>query len=98
VVTSTGLVPRVWLESGLHRISGVFRWDRLPETLTVPRETGLLGVTVDGRGLVFPSFNDQGQLWLHTAPASGDSPEAENRLELEVFRRIVDERPMQVVT
>ncbi|MGY6215233.1 hypothetical protein ACW73L_08730 [Methylolobus aquaticus] len=98
VVTAAEGEPRVWLDGGTHRVSGSFRWERLPETLTVPRSTGLLRVTVDGHELPFPAFKDQGQLWLRTSAAVAAPEAAENRVEVEVFRRIVDERPLQVVT
>ena len=98
VVMAAGSEPRVWLGPGLHRIAGSFLWNRLPETLTVPRATGLLRVSVGGRELPFPSFKDKGQLWLREPAAAGAVADAENRVELEVFRRIVDERPLRVVT
>ena len=98
VVTAAGGEPRVWLEGGTHRVAGSFRWDRLPETLTVPRSTGLLRVIVEGHELPFPAFKDQGQLWLRTSAVSDAPEDAENRVELEVFRRIVDERPLRVLT
>ena len=99
IVTPEGEIPRIWLPQGAHAVSGIFRWDRLPENLTVPREAGLLALSIAGRDVPFPAFNEQGQLWVQAdSSARPGQPEIENRLELDVFRRVIDEVPLQVVT
>ncbi|MFO1418371.1 MAG: hypothetical protein U1E83_06840 [Methylotetracoccus sp.] len=99
VVTPDGDTPRLWLTRGTHAVDGQFVWDRLPENLSVPREAGLLTLRVGGRDVPFPVFNDQGQLWVQTdAAAAGGRPEIENRMDLQVFRRIADDIPMLVTT
>nr|MCU0734555.1 hypothetical protein [Methylotetracoccus sp.] len=99
IVTSNQETPRLWLQQGLHRVTGGFRWDRLPEALTVPRETGLLRVRIDGRESPFPAFNEQGQVWVRNGAARQDAVTSrEDRLEVEVFRRVVDEIPLQLLT
>jgi len=42
VVVSRQEKPHVELDSGRHMVSGAFRWDSLPASLTVPDATGLL--------------------------------------------------------
>jgi hypothetical protein len=98
IVTPLNGVPRLWLTAGSHRITGRFVWDRLPEALTVPRTAGLLGVRVDGREVPLPAFNDQSQIWIGGSDSNTASAADEDRLELEVFRRVIDETPLQVVT
>lgn len=99
VVTARQDVPTTLLLPGTHTVSGRFIWDRLPENLVVPRDSGLIALTVNGRSVSVPVFNEQGQLWIEgdeqTREARG---EVVNRLELQVFRKLVDEVPLRLLT
>ncbi|MGR9105313.1 MAG: hypothetical protein ACU843_00125 [Gammaproteobacteria bacterium] len=86
--------PHLRLQPGYFRITGRFSWDHLPEQLQIPEDTGLLGLTVDGKAIDFPLVNN-GRLWLK---ARNLGPNVEDRLELQVFRRIDDEVPLEILT
>lgn len=91
--------PAVLLAPGRHVLAGRLPWERLPESLSVPRASGVLSLTVRGREIAAPAFNEQGQLWLEGAARQRDGrAEVSNRLGLQVFRQIIDEVPMRVVT
>ena len=91
--------PSVRLAPGKHRIRGEFQWDRLPETLTIPPDTGLVKLTIKGREVAFPDLTDKGQLWLRERDAGKrERGGLSDRLELKVFRRVIDEIPLQLVT
>ena len=47
-------VPSVRLARGRHTIEGRFDWTRLPESLAIPAETGLVSLRVGGRSVPFP--------------------------------------------
>lgn len=90
--------PSLWLEPGGHDVSGRFLWPGLPQALSVPADTGLVQLTLDGQPVPFPVLGDDGRLWLaaHGGPAqAGDEAD---RMTLQVFRRITDEIPLQVTT
>ena len=95
VIESAGR-PSVRLLPGAHEVRGELFWDAPPELLQIPAETGLLALSQGGERIAFPKRDAQGRLWLHSAaPAeAGD----ESRLEIAVFRRIVDEIPLRVET
>ncbi|MEW6367790.1 MAG: hypothetical protein AB1714_24430 [Acidobacteriota bacterium] len=95
VVIAREGAPCVKLSPGVHSVAGRFQWDSLPELLQVPAGTGLLAVTVRGRRVEFPNRDEQGRLWLQKAQAA---EEAENRLDVIVHRRIVDDIPLVLVT
>jgi hypothetical protein len=98
-VLARGDVPALLLAPGTYEVSGHLVWDRLPENLTVPRESGVIVLTVNGKTTAAPTFNEQGQLWIDGAgEARRAPPEVGNRLELQAFRRIVDEVPLRVLT
>lgn len=95
-VASRGGRPAVWLPPGPHRLAGRFAWELLPENLPVPPGSGLVGLTLNGRAST-PLFNEQGDLWLQGV--QGDRPEqAADSLKLRVFRRVIDEVPLRVLT
>lgn len=94
-VVLQGTHPVVHLPAGAHRITGRFRWDALPEAVRIPRETGLFSLVVDGTAVPFPQRETDGRVWLHRRAAEETS---ENRLEVLVHRKVVDEIPLRVVT
>ena len=91
--------PGIRLAPGKYRIRGEFLWDRLPKTLAIPPDTGVVKLNVNGRAVTFPDVNAKGQLWLRQRDTGKSAREGlADRLELQVFRRIIDEIPIQVVT
>lgn len=87
--------PVVWLAAGRYRISGRLRWRRLPESLALPPETGLLALRIEGRTVDFPERVADGTLWVQRR---ANAAAAEDQLELTVTRRVVDELPLELET
>ncbi|MCB1630395.1 MAG: hypothetical protein H7A12_00480 [Pseudomonadales bacterium] len=98
VVTTREGRPAVRLTPGQHLISGVFAWPRRPESLPIPRDTALLRLSIDEHTVAEPQLDDAGNLWLRESGARPDAAPSGNRLTLRVFRRVVDEIPLQIVT
>ncbi|MBS2023518.1 MAG: hypothetical protein JST92_14020, partial [Deltaproteobacteria bacterium] len=88
--------PVLWLTAGDHVITGTFAWTELPESISVPPETGLVSLTLRGKSVPFPVLEDSGLLWLQRE--GEDEAAEENRVELTVFRQIVDDVPTRVIT
>ena len=87
------------LGPGKHEVLGQLFWDRLPETLSVPPDTGLIALTINGKGVPHPEIEATGQLWLKERDTGRRGREdSADRLELEVFRRVIDEVPLEVLT
>ena len=86
--------PVLRLGPGTHRISGRFQWDRLPDSLTLPPDSGRVGLRVKGETMALPDLRPDGQIWLKTA----DAEEAAERLDIQVFRRLTDEIPVEITT
>jgi hypothetical protein len=92
----SGQPPAVRIEVGAHEIRGRFAWPRLPPVLLVPERIGLVALRLFGAPVAHPARDDRGRLWLS---AGGDSAEAgEQRLELEVHRKVTDEVPLLLET
>jgi hypothetical protein len=88
-------VPRLRAPVGRHRIAGRFTWARLPESLGVPPEIGLVDLRLDGQSVPRPRRDEGGLLWLRTGTEAVGEGES---LRLQVFRRIRDGIPLFVDT
>ena len=95
LVQSVKGMPYVKLSAGTHRVRGLFRWSKLPKSLPVAPESGLIELQLNGKRIQQPQFNQQGQLWL--TQSSGEVL-SEDNLDIQVFRKIIDSHPIQVVT
>ena len=93
VVNSAGH-PSVRLDSGIHTVSGEFKWQRLPESLVIPAESGLVALRLTGTTVIQPDIRN-GQLWLSDNKAQ---LETARRADIKVFRKITDAVPLQVTT
>ncbi len=89
--------PAVKLAAGTHLLTGHFQWRQRPDVLAVPAVTGLLSLIIDGESQALPRLESGGRLWLHDPSVSLTDAE-DDRLRLEVFRRIEDDQPLRVLT
>jgi len=97
VMESAGL-PAIKLPAGDYEIKGEFAWDTIPDNLGIPINTGLLALTINGKTISNPAVRD-GQLWLKESEVGQKKPEnLQNKLDLQVFRKIIDEVPLQLLT
>jgi len=90
--------PAVQLKPGQYRIKGTFSWDRLPESLTVPANTGLVSLRVNNKNVRTPDLDREGRLWLKERDAGQRKGGEADKLELQVFRKIIDDLPLRLVT
>jgi len=93
VVTSGGSA-HVELAPGEHTLQGTFAWDSLPESLAVPKETGLLALTLRGVAVAVPNRDAQGTVWFQKAAASEEG----DALGVVVHREVVDDIPLRLIT
>ena len=89
--------PQLRLDKGRHAIAGAFEWNKLPESLAIPRDTGLVTLEVAGSTVSVTDIDDAGNLWLMDRVSAGGEV-AGDQIKLLVFRRVIDEIPLQVVT
>ena len=93
-VIDRGGQPSVFLERGDHVLTGTFLWDTMPESLHVPKETGLLSLSLRGARVATPNRDAQGTVWLQKASKNEEG----DALELIVHRKVVDDIPLRLVT
>ena len=93
-----GGAPSVALRPGDHVVAGAFAWDSLPESLHVPPETGLLGLTLRGAAVPWPNRDAQGALWLQKSAVDSGAKSDGNALEIVVHRKVADGVPIVLTT
>ncbi|NOZ10851.1 MAG: hypothetical protein GXP09_07435 [Gammaproteobacteria bacterium] len=98
VVLNRGGRPTLKLAAGTHTVEGRFTWDRLPESLSIPRTTGLVGLKIKNRTVPFPNLDTGGRLWLRERDTDANKTKLGDRVEVQVYRRIGDSIPMQITT
>ncbi len=91
--------PSIKLAAGLqHQIKGGFLWAAIPDNLKIPNDTGLIELRINGLTIPTPTIKD-GQLWLKESETGLKKPEnIQNNLDIQVFRKITDEVPTEVLT
>ena len=92
-------IPSVKLAANiLYQIDGEFRWNSIPDNLRLPEDIGLIALRINGAGIPTPAIKD-GQLWLKESETGLKKPEnIQNNLDIQVFRKITDEVPAEVLT
>ena len=98
VVVSRGNRPALELMPGKYLIEGYFVWNRLPEVFAIPPDSGLVEVEVNDSRIKFPDISEKGQVWLKQRGTDSKRERVTNSLNVQVFRRVTDEVPLQTLT
>lgn len=93
-IAQRGNQPALYLEPGEYTISGRFDWERPPERLLVPLQSGLVSLVRDGAPVSHPRWEGE-QLWLGRERA--EAREADS-LDLRVHRKLADGIPQTLET
>ncbi|RKZ41857.1 MAG: hypothetical protein DRQ49_03735 [Gammaproteobacteria bacterium] len=97
VVADRDGVPSIFAEKGELTLRGQFHFSHPPEFLPIPATTGLIDLTINNAPVAIPRLDEQGRLWLQQRGITREKA-VENRLELRVYRHIIDDIPLQVIT
>lgn len=94
-VTRRETAPAVTLPPGRHKLAGRFRWEALPENLSIPPEIGVLRLALEGETVEAPSWDGEGRLWLQRTPSAAAD---QDQLGVKVYRMFRDGIPMWLTT
>ncbi len=90
--------PSVKLAAGSYLIKGEFFWDKIPENLTIPINTGIIDLSINGKTIAYPAIK-KSRVWLKESDRGNKKPKnVENKVELQIFRKIDDTVPLQLTT
>ena len=79
--------PTLHLKRGDYQVSGEFLWQRLPETVQIPKQTSIISLTIDGESVPAPKLELNG-LWLQDRDQNV-SVDADS-IDISVARRVTD--------
>ena len=96
VVSRKG-APVLHLKAGHYTVSGDFYWANLPKSLSIPSHTALISLKLKGKNIRVPELDQTGSLWLRDADANHLKNQSD-KLDIQVFRKISDGLPVQVMT
>lgn len=84
--------PAIRLPIGTARLEGVFRWSEIPQSVPVPREIGLLALTLNGQPVESPAWDAQGGVWLKREATTEETDK--NFLAVKVYAMLEDGIPL----
>ena len=87
-------MPSVLLPPGDYRLAGSFAWDERPGTLSLPWQTGLLSLAVDGQAIARPERSNEG-VFLGERRQETQTRDA---VTSNVYRLVRDDVPTRLVT
>ncbi|HSA59273.1 MAG TPA: hypothetical protein VLJ37_06265 [bacterium] len=90
--------PQVFVPKGTYALTGVFSWDRLPDSLALPAEIGVVRLTLRGSPAARVQRDEDGRLWLESKPMPAFLEPERDRLEVRVHRLLIDEVPFTMTT
>jgi len=86
--------PYMYLEAGKHEIKGIFKYNSIPEILSIPSNTGLIDLKINNKKIHLLSYDQKGNLWLQK---TNIKKYEKDKLFLNLYRLISDNIPLQVV-
>lgn len=102
IVIKRNSKPMVMLDKGKHVITGKFMWKDMPESITVPEETGIISLNIENKKIDFPDIDSAGNIWIRRQnpikPVETKKSETMDHMEVRAFRHIQDTIPTMVTT
>ena len=96
VITEQQGKPAIWLPPGHYQFSGAFYWESLPKSLAMSPDTGLIQLSLNHKPVLYPRM-EQGAIWLD-ANQNQQNEALKDVLDLQVFRQVIDDNPLQILT
>lgn len=91
-------IPVIKLSAGHYTIRGDFFWDSIPDSLSIPVNSGIITVKVLNKVILNPSVKNN-QLWLKASDIGKTVlKDKTDQLNVQVFRKINDGIPLQLTT
>lgn len=99
IVVEKAGYPNIFIEqAGEYKVNGEFQWQQRPEALAIPTHTGLVSLIKEGNEVAAPEIDKKGRLWLQHGVQNTQKAALENRVELKIYRHIIDDIPLQAIT
>ena len=94
-VVEHGGAPSVQLAKGIHRLTGSFVWDVMPQRIAIPPQIGILTLVVDGQAVAMPNWDANGDVWLKRV--RGETADKDD-VGVQIYRVLEDGIPLWLRT
>ncbi|MBF0117688.1 MAG: hypothetical protein HQK79_02545 [Desulfobacterales bacterium] len=88
-------IPYIRLESGEYKITGLFKWVKMPEIIHIPSSAAIINLYIKGLQIENPLVDKDGKLWVQKRI---EQIREEDRIDLKIYRLIDDTIPMEITT
>ncbi|MEO8497991.1 MAG: hypothetical protein ABI614_23235, partial [Planctomycetota bacterium] len=88
-------VPSVRLAAGLHDLAGELRWTQMPQRVAIPKQIGIVSLSIEGEPVAIPNWDAEGYVWLKRVR---NEPAEKDLLTVQVYRVIEDGIPLWLRT
>lgn len=88
--------PQIWLTRGSWQVTGHLRWDQAPEFIQIPQQSGIVTLSWQQQPVAQPKRLGR-QLWLQ-AQTTAPVDQAQDQLQIQVFRLLEDQIPARLST
>ncbi|NOQ77299.1 MAG: hypothetical protein GQ475_05850, partial [Methylococcaceae bacterium] len=90
--------PAIKLSAGTYLIKGELFWDSMPESLAIPQNTGIIHLKINDKTIVSPTIK-RNMVWLKNSDrGEKKTKRIENKVDLQVFRKVDDNIPLQLTS
>ncbi len=89
--------PQAYINKGKHLIEGFIPWSKIPQSIRMPKNSGLINVKVQGETLIQAEIDKNQQLWLQKNSLTNETNTTDS-IKLQVFRLIKDDNPTILIT
>jgi len=88
--------PQIWLTRGNWQITGQLHWDQAPEFIQIPEQSGIVTLSWQQQHVAQPKRQGR-QLWLKPSTTAAVD-QAQDQLQIQVFRLLEDQIPARLST
>ncbi|PIE41629.1 MAG: hypothetical protein CSA49_02465 [Gammaproteobacteria bacterium] len=97
MVVSKNQRPALYMPAGRYQISGRLLWERVPASILIPKNTGLVALSVNNHSIPLPRRDHNGRVWLVEQKLAKHA-DAEDKLGISVYRHLQDGIPFVMET
>jgi len=93
--------PALRLVRGNYEVQGHFTWEKQPDFIQIPPNTGVVRIFKNGKEWFHPKIDEDGKLWLiekNNMPITQNETKEQNQAEIRVFRLLEDDIPFMITT
>jgi hypothetical protein len=78
--------PNIELDKGDYVLKGMFKWQKIPASLSIPKQYALVNMSINGKAIAFPKIENN-ELWFQE---STQNQAQQDSIDVRVVRKVSD--------